>query len=193
MDSIEEEELPPVSTEVAHLSNSFPFGTGGTWNTEKSLDIIYSLLPCQPRAWTLVETYMEHASWLFRPIKREELINDILSPVYKYLKERQDPISDASHYVSPHKLAVLFMIFALGALVDLTLPPYSAEAESYFHLSRAALSLRSVFDSPEMATVQAIVLMASYHSLGGRKYTMDSCWSLISFGAKLSQSVRFKV
>lgn len=57
------------------------------------------------------------------------------------------------------------------------------------HLGCAALSLRSIFDSPEIATVQAVALMAAFHGVGGRKYTMDSCWSLISLASKLAQSV----
>lgn len=44
----------------------------------------------------------------------------------------------------------------------------------YYDLSRACLALRSVFDSPELATVQAILLMASYHGMAGKRYTMDS-------------------
>lgn len=98
--------------------------------------------------------------------------------------------------MSPHKLAVLYLIFALGTLVDLTLPPClcdllpqctvaqlcptdSKDAEKYRHLSRACLSLRSVFDSPELATVQTIILMASYHGTAGKRYTMDSAVSEI--------------
>jgi hypothetical protein len=56
-------------------------------------------------------------------------------------------------------------------------------------LGRAALSLRSVFDSPQIETVQAVGLMATYHSLGDKKYTRDSAWSIMSLGAKLAQSI----
>jgi len=34
--------------------------------------------------------------------------------------------------------------------------------------------MRSVFDSTEIATVQAVVLMGLYHGLGGLSSTMDS-------------------
>lgn len=56
-------------------------------------------------------------------------------------------------------------------------PPDNTESETYYHLSCACLSLRSIFDSPEIATVQAVVLMAACHAEGGRKHTMDSAVS----------------
>jgi hypothetical protein len=210
MSGTEDDEVTPLSWEISRLSNSFPFGPEGRWDTEPSLDILYTFLPPQPRAWTLCETYLEHSCWAFRPVKREEIIEELLTPIYKSRKERQDSGFTAPHSVSPHKFSALMLIFALGALLDLTLTPCeflsfclsglvltkrypipldNTESANYYHLSRAALSLHSIFDCPEIATVQAVVLMASYHSLGGRRYTMDSSWSLMSLGSKLAQSV----
>ncbi|KAF9469100.1 fungal-specific transcription factor domain-containing protein [Collybia nuda] len=187
MTSVESDESPQLSLEIARLSNAFPFGAEG--NVDRAMDLLFSHLPSQPRAWSLCETYMEHAAWVFRPLKRDEIVNDVLSPIYKAQKERKVSGSACSFNISSHKLAVLFLVFALGALVDLTLEPYNTESETFYHLSRACLSLRSVFDSPEITTVQAVVLMAAYHGMGGKKYTMDSSWALISLGAKLAQSI----
>ncbi|PPQ64700.1 hypothetical protein CVT24_008327 [Panaeolus cyanescens] len=170
------------NVDIARLSSLFPFG-GECTDFEHQLELLLGNLPVEPRAWSLCETYYEQAAWAFRPIKRDEFIDEILSPIYKSLKDRE-----SAALVSPHKLAVMYLVFALGALVDLTLDPYNKEADTYYQLSRASLSLRSVFDSPEIATVQAVVLMASYHGMAGRRYTMDSSWSLTSLGAKLAQS-----
>lgn len=183
------DDIPQVSLEIARLGNSFPFGAEN--NAEKTMDLLFNYLPSHARASSLCETYMEHGTWVFRPIKRDEIIDDIFAPIYKSMKERQATGSMGPHCISPHKLAVLFLVFALGALVDLTLEPCefsscypipilnfscqdNAESETYFLLSRACLSLRSVFDSPEMTTVQAIVLMANYQGLCGKRYTLDS-------------------
>ncbi|KAJ7047468.1 fungal-specific transcription factor domain-containing protein [Mycena alexandri] len=187
--SVEDEEFPTLNVEIARLSNSFPFSAGGA--PGRSLDMLFEYLPEQPRAWSLCETYMEQCAWQFRPINREEMIDDFLSPIYKSLRDRKNWNSEADfpHTVSPHKIAVLFMLFALGALVDLTLEPHNIESDRYYHASRASLALRSVFDSPEMATVQAILLMSAYHSMGGRNYTMESSWSLLCLGSKLAQSL----
>ncbi|KAH7887837.1 fungal-specific transcription factor domain-containing protein [Phlebopus sp. FC_14] len=185
------DELPQVSSEVARLASVLPFGKGGFTDTEKTrevLDSLYNLLPPYPRATTLCETYMENAAWIFRPISREELIDEILAPVY-VLAQNRNKNSEPRAEVSPHTLAVLYMVFSHGALTDLTLPPYNSEAENYFHLGRVALSLRSVFDLPTTQTVQALCLMAYYHSNGGRRYTIDSAWSIIALSNKLAQSM----
>ncbi|KAG6902306.1 hypothetical protein C0995_001916 [Termitomyces sp. Mi166 len=172
---LESDPTHEVSPEISQLSSSFPFTTPNSPETyEKALDVLFGYLPSQPRAWSLCETYMEHVSWAFRPMKRDEIIDETLSPIYKSMKERRSTDSPGPHTIFPHKLAVLFLVFALGALVDLTLEPYNAESDTYYHLSRACLSLRSIFESPEITTVQAVVLMASYHGIGGRRYTTDS-------------------
>ncbi|KAG7449259.1 uncharacterized protein BT62DRAFT_1053666 [Guyanagaster necrorhizus] len=182
-----EDDYPPIPLEVARLSNSFPFTTDGGVNWEKALDSLIDHLPERPRAWALCETYLEHAAWSFRPVQRDEIVDDILTPIYRCARERKNGAVSAAQTISSHKLAVLFIFFAIGSLVDLTLEPYNYESEHYYHLSRAALSLRSLFDSPEIATVQAIVLIASYHGMGGKRYTMDSTWNIMSLGAKLAQ------
>jgi hypothetical protein len=170
------------------MSNAFPFGTPRRDAiAEEAFDTLYSFLPPQPRAWSLCETYMEHASWAFRPLRRDELIDDILTPIYKAARTRQD--SNDKPVISPHKMAVLFTVFALGAFMDLTLPPLNAESKNYFTLARAALSIKPILDSPDLSTVQAIVMMAAYHTFSTSQYTLDSAWCLLSLGSKIAQGV----
>lgn len=190
----EDELRPKISPELLRLSAVFPFGVGCAPASEKyieAMNVLFELLPPRPRAWALCETYMEQASWLFRPLKRDEIIDDVFTPIYTAKKQREDPNFSVEKRlnISPHKMAVMFMVFAQGSLVDLTLPPYNTEADNYHHYGRAALSLRSVFDSPAIETVQAIVLMAYYHSNAGKRYTMDGVWTLVSLGSKIAQSV----
>lgn len=185
-------EVPDITAELQSVAFTFPF-TPTPEGIDTILDKLESYLPPQPRAWALCETYLEQFSWWFRPIKRDELINEILIPVYRTVN---DPHKFSYHRRGdndagrcPHLLATLFLVLAVGAVVDLTLPPFSAEAEKYYRLGRAALALRSVFDSPELETVQAVGLMASYHSLCTNRYSLESAWSLISLASKLAQSV----
>ncbi|KAG5644077.1 hypothetical protein DXG03_009167 [Asterophora parasitica] len=184
---VESDQIPQVSVEVSRLSAAFPFGVEGDY--DKALDLLFEYLPSQHRAWSLCETYMEHAAWSFRPLKRDEIVDDIMAPIYKSMKERRATDTPGPHTVFPHTLAVLFLVFALGGLVDLTLEPYSAESDTYYHLSRACMSLYSVFDSPEVSTVQAVVLMGAFQVLGAKKNTTDSSWNLISLGCKLAQCI----
>ncbi|KAF5393704.1 hypothetical protein D9757_000116 [Collybiopsis confluens] len=176
--------LPPS---LLRLTNMFPLAVEE--NLEQTMDVLFTYLPEQPRAWALCETYLEQASWHFQPIRRDELIDDILVPIYRSQKERASSEVRQPHTISPHRLATLFIIFALGALVDLTLEPFNSEAETFSLLCRAAVSLRSIFDSPEIATVQAIVLWAHFQTFAGKRYTVDSAWSVMSLGAKVAQSM----
>ncbi|TFK28831.1 hypothetical protein FA15DRAFT_664908 [Coprinopsis marcescibilis] len=177
-----EEDLPAeISVRIAEI-----LATEG--NTDKAMDLLFDHLPDQPRASSLIEAYLEHAAWSSNPVRRDEIVEDIFSPTYKALKARHAPDMPVANF-SPHKLAVLYMVLALGALVDLTLEPCSKEAEHYYHLTRACVSLRSTFDSPEIYTVQALLLMGIYHGWAGNRYTVDSSWGLISLAAKLAQSM----
>lgn len=51
----------------------------------------------------------------------------------------------------------MFMILAIGTLMDIHQPAYSIEAEKYHQLARAALFQSSLFDDPTINAVQALV------------------------------------
>lgn len=110
-----------LTQDILRLSNLFPMCAEA--NSEKTMDILFSHLPEQPRAWALCETYLEQGAWQFQPIRRDELIDEILVPIYRSRKERASSDSNQPHVISPHRLASLYIVFAIGALVDLTLDP----------------------------------------------------------------------
>jgi len=56
-----------------------------------------------------------------------------------------------------HRLSLLFMVLAIGSLVDLRTPAYNLEAEKYHQLARAALFRNGLFDEPTNHVVQALV------------------------------------
>jgi hypothetical protein len=74
-------------------------------------------------------------------------------------------------------------------LVNLDLPPYNSEADHYFDLACAAMSIRPIFDNPTVVTVQALTLLACYYGHGGPKFSLDGAWSTISFASSFSQRV----
>jgi hypothetical protein len=175
----------PLSPELETISNLFPFTRVNMFNST-GLAMLESQLPPEERAASLGNSYCDHASYFYRPVKREELFDTLLPRIYSNarlstsLDEPSPKSADNSAEQStvdrtrPHDLATLFFIFALGALLDLNLPPYNSEAEHYYDLGRAALSLQAVYESPSISTVQAMGLMATYHSQAGRKYSRDS-------------------
>jgi hypothetical protein len=58
----------------------------------------------------------------------------------------------------PRRLALLFMILAVGCLVDLNRPADCPEAEKYHHLARASLCEDSVMED---TNVDAIIVLVS--------------------------------
>ena len=156
---------------------------------DNAMNMLFSHLPPRPVALSLCETFFEQASWLSQPIKQDELIQDILTPVYMAKERRENAQSTMATHVSPHKLSIMFSVFAMAILKDLTLPAFNEEGERHHHCARAALALRTVFDSPTIDTVQAITFMTIYCSSSVHRYTRDSVWMLASLGCKLAQSV----
>jgi Fungal specific transcription factor domain len=88
---------------------------------------------------------------------------------------------------------LLFVIFCFGSLTDMALPsaPDNPEAEQYYQLTKAALTLEPVLERPpSVATVQALALMAIYEGLCSGENSIESTWALMGLATKLAQSVR---
>lgn len=97
-------------------------------------------------------------------------------------------------YSSPHDFALLYLIFAVGALVDLKLEPCNPEGEHYHQLARAALVLQPVLEKPSLVTIQALHLLSIYNGMAGNENSggetsLETTWSLVAFAAQLSHSV----
>lgn len=151
-------------------------------------------LPSWERAWTLCETYLQHCAWHIRFVDRTQLIDELLSTIYKRNTSGspaalQAGAPQASEKSDAHDLALLLMVFAMGALADLTLPPYSSEAEQYYQLACSILSLQSAAESPSLSAVQALCFMGAYSALGDRRRTVDTAFSTLSLSCILGATV----
>jgi hypothetical protein len=167
------------SSTFTAVTESFSIGLGGrlAWSTEHALAQLFVRLPPKVRALHLCEVYFENGCWSGTPIMGDEL-SELIFQVY-----------DKFSACSVHQLAVVYGVLALGALVDLTLPPYNVESYHYFDLCRAGLSMLSVFDNPSVAAVQALVLVSVFYSHGGPKFSMDGAWSVISLASNICRNV----
>ena len=58
----------------------------------------------------------------------------------------------------------MFMVLAIGTLMDPSLPAFNLEAEKYHQLARAALFQSTMFDSPTLNAVQAVVSILCIHA-----------------------------
>ncbi|KAJ7090778.1 hypothetical protein B0H15DRAFT_836845, partial [Mycena belliarum] len=175
-------EQSPSAFVAATAAFSLALDGAMQWKADHALTQLVVRLPSKPRAWQLCEAYFENGCWSGTPIMRAEFV-ELLSRVYGGLGA-PDPSA-----CSLHEMAVLYGVFALGALVDLTLAPYNAESEYYFDLCQAALSVHSVFIRPSPATIQALVLVSIFHSDGGPRFSMNGAWSIICLASNLCQNV----
>ncbi|KAJ7064335.1 fungal-specific transcription factor domain-containing protein [Mycena amicta] len=166
----------------AYLIDSFPFsGSDGLkyaqWEVPVSLEILLAQLPPVERAAELCDIYIAEASFYGALIMPTDL-HTLQANIY------------SSQDLAPHSIAVLFFALAHAALADLSLPEYSPDAEALFDAGRAALALKSVFESTDIRTVQAVALAGLYYATGGPRYSIDSAWTMTSIALVLAQRLR---
>ncbi|GJJ10570.1 hypothetical protein Clacol_004797 [Clathrus columnatus] len=183
--------LPPIMQGIA--SETLP-----TWVIFSNLserkvsvmDHMRSYLPSSEKAWSLSEIYFEHAAWLVHPITRDYFVNEIFEPIYSPNSSNTNGGGN-SHRDRPesHELALLFMVFSLATLLDMSLPPNNVEAEFYHQLARAGLSCDPILVEPTVPAIQTLLLMSFYHWLGNRKHSEQISWGIMGLVINLSQNI----
>lgn len=88
----------------------------------------------------------------YNPVSPDSFIEQVFSQFYD---PNAQPASDDS--MLSHRLSLMFIVLAIGSLVDTQSPSYNLEAEKYHQLSRAALFQNGLFDEPTINAVQALV------------------------------------
>lgn len=88
----------------------------------------------------------------YNPINSDWFDNEIYSTFYG-----QNIQSSANEPLLAHRLSVLFMVLAIGSLMNTNLPAYNIEAEKFYQLSRAALFHNNFMDNPTVSAIQALV------------------------------------
>ncbi|KAG6827191.1 hypothetical protein H0H92_012838 [Tricholoma furcatifolium] len=109
------------------FSSSFPFTPVGSPLDAQAL--IASHLPPRPSADSFVRTYISQCGWIFHGVTRAQ-IEEMMAKIYRRSEHdgSSEVVEDGWHerddgggegdYSGPHDLALLFVIFALGALVS---------------------------------------------------------------------------
>ncbi|KZT25300.1 hypothetical protein NEOLEDRAFT_1114509 [Neolentinus lepideus HHB14362 ss-1] len=174
---------PALPADVQRFSAAFPFTPLGP--PPAVLSLIHSYLPPWDRALAVCDTYLAGAAWLFHAVPRAQLIDELLPAIYRRPSPRPSPSAGA------HDYALLFVVFAVGTLVDMEHGPRDAEAEHFFRIASAAVCLESLMEKPSLVTVQAIHLMSIYNAMSphGTDTSMETTWQLVTIGARLALSV----
>ncbi|KAI0788811.1 hypothetical protein C8Q75DRAFT_719488 [Abortiporus biennis] len=150
---------------------------------------LYWYLPPADEAAELRQIYYEHAAWMYNPISSVQFNENVYNQFYS--PNAAPPSSDPSEvHQWSHRLALMFMVLAIGSLMDTRRPAYNIEAEKYHHLARAALFQSPIFEQPTLNAVQSLYLMAFFLFLTERHGTgVGSRWALMGLAVKLGVSV----
>ncbi|KAJ6496313.1 fungal-specific transcription factor domain-containing protein [Mycena sanguinolenta] len=165
------------------VTESFPFSDQNlNWDVDQALDQLFTHLPLEQRTWNLCDIYYRNGGWTGMPVLQSQTV-ELLSLIYHNIGTEDEGQGSAT----AHQMAVLFLIFALAALVDLDLPAYNNEADQYLNLASAAMSVKSVFEDSTVETVQALTLLACYLGHGGPR--MNGAWTMISLASQISKKL----
>ncbi|KAJ3931991.1 MAG: fungal-specific transcription factor domain-containing protein [Lentinula lateritia] len=206
-----------IDPRITLFSHRFPF-TPLALPSAQIQELIESYLPTYERAREVINIYFEQVAWIFRGVTREQLDGEMVGAIYarKYAKDRGEIVGE--DYSGPHDLALLFMVFALGALLEpiptASRPSPNALGEHYHQLAQAALSLQPVLEKPSIVTIQCLHVMSIYNAMSGEgtanpssdtdstgntltgesktgqsETSMEMTWSLITMAAHLSQTI----
>ncbi|KAF8653676.1 hypothetical protein AX16_003827 [Volvariella volvacea WC 439] len=168
--------LPP---EINQAYQSFPFSPQGL-QVKDILPKIESFLPPQDRAITLIDTFLEHLSWMFHIVSRQQVVGELIPAIYQ--KEKAIPYG-------PHDLALLLIVLGIGSLVDLTLQPYNLEAQHYYRLARAALTLQPVLTEQSVVTIKVLHLMSIYNGMSGKESNLEQSYAFLDFAGQVAVRV----
>ena len=83
----------------------------------------------------------------------------------------------------------MLIVLGIGALVDLDLPPYNLEAQHYYRLAMAALSLQPVLAEQSVVTIKVLHLMSIYNGMSGKESNLEHSYSLLSFAGQVALRV----
>ncbi|KAI0354702.1 hypothetical protein OH77DRAFT_1425800 [Trametes cingulata] len=156
-------------------------------------DIGEEMLRCLPtvhKAIHLCEVFFACSKFLWYPLPRDYVMNDILAAVYH-------PIEGSyCHVTKKHGAALLCMIFALGTLFDMDMPAYAAEAHEFYLLARCALRWAPPAFDTTLASIQALIYMSIYLEMSDCEPAhtgSHKAWMLIRQASTLAQSIGLHV
>lgn len=170
-----------LPTEIYQCYRAFPFTPPGV-EPHFVQSMIETFLPPIDRAIILCNTLLEHLSWMFHIVSRQQMVNEMIPAVYK----RTQPYG-------PHDLALLLIVLGVGALVDLASHPYSLEAQHYYYLARAAVTLQPVLGQQSVVTVKVIHLMSIYNGMSGKESNLEQSYILLDLAAQVALRIGLHV
>ncbi|KAG6841583.1 hypothetical protein C0991_009338 [Blastosporella zonata] len=133
---------------LALFSAAFPFTPLGSPSGVQAL--IASHLPPRATADALVHVYLQQCSWLFHGVTKGQIVVDMIPAIYSRLEAEREGNKEEGEFSGPHDLALVLIIFAIGALVR----PSSSSATDNNPTSSSSRSHHSKATPPPAANPQ---------------------------------------
>ncbi|KAG8876521.1 hypothetical protein FS842_006006 [Serendipita sp. 407] len=167
-----------VEPNILDLCLNFPFGTIPV--DEHAKEELYGYLPSEESdAILLVERFFVNVGWLYNFVPRPRLLSMV--------RTLYDP---SVAPLAPHRLAIIFAVFALTTLVDQHPRPVWRSSHTYSLLARAALGVESIFGTTAtLATVQALSLLSLWYQLSDDSGDPSKSWGCLGLTFKVAQSI----
>ncbi|KAH6916246.1 fungal-specific transcription factor domain-containing protein [Coprinopsis sp. MPI-PUGE-AT-0042] len=160
------------------------------------LNTLQWFLPYAEQAQVLSSIFYSHAAWMYNPINKETFEEEVYTLFYPRdlglgsTSMSQSNTNLPEEPITFHRLSLLFMVLAIGSLMNSGMPAYNLDAEKYHQLARAALFHTSLFDEPTLNAVQALFLMTYYMFLADRHGSNTGArWGIMGITIKVAQSI----
>ncbi|KAF9221421.1 hypothetical protein BS17DRAFT_803536 [Gyrodon lividus] len=176
-----------LSPEILSRSGAFPIVPNSHPLEVENVRLreLFWYLPESSTAQHLCQVYYVLGAWMYNPISEQDFYEEIYTLFYA---PNAGPPSDDP--LLSHKLSLMFMILAIGSLMDIKQPAYNIEAEKYHQLARATLFQSSLFEDPTVSAVQTLFLMTFYLFLSDRHGSNSGTrWAIIGMAIKVAQSI----
>ncbi|EAU90145.2 hypothetical protein CC1G_05683 [Coprinopsis cinerea okayama7 len=184
-----------LPAEILTRASAFPVSPMSTLGNV-GLGTLRWFLPYANEAQTLCQIFYSHAAWMYNPINQETFEEEVYSQFYQrdstgnYSAVNGGSIG-SEEPIAYHRLSLMFMVLAIGSLMNTSMQAYNLEAEKYHQLARAALFHTSLFDEPTLNAVQALFLMTYYMFLADRHGSNTGArWGIMGITIKVAQSRR---
>ncbi|KAG1776189.1 hypothetical protein EV702DRAFT_1110986 [Suillus placidus] len=170
-------DVPGLSPEIEKLSQTFPY----PWLPNNPMrQRIYEMLPSREEAEYLCTQARSNALWQYNLDPSETWLPNLVHHVYT------TPMSSLSF----RRLSLLFVMMAIGLLVDLNQQNESPRAEVFHRLARASLCETNLMDEPSLDLLQTLFYMIWYLLIfSDKSQAVSYAWSIMGLAAKLAQSV----
>ncbi|KAF9528164.1 fungal-specific transcription factor domain-containing protein [Crepidotus variabilis] len=174
-----------TSTVVVQHSSQLPkFLIEAAFPDHEALDptlasSLLSSLPPQDEARRLWKAYVEYGKYLYQPVSEMDLPQYLVNPAEHSNPQYGDRLDD---------LALIFIIFAIGALFDFQTPNYASVAHGYYTLSRAAFNNSLPSSKYTLQTIQTSIHTSQYLDLTDTSGS-DTLWLNLENAVHVSHNI----